>query len=377
MAGKSIKVNTTALFETDKGSASPVSVRTPAQRKHEDRMTFSDMLSDALDTPVSTSAIADSPSVRINESPTTTSNRRFQPPRSSTTSAFQLGSMSLDDTPSKRRAEPSYSEEMDWTPTATTHRALKDFSPKQSTRAFGQAPTNPDSSAFWYKVPPPPTAPAQKLRNPRMPLVRSSPAEKQSSIFSKKNSKSSRGKEEDEDRAIDFKQPSFFAPEDENDDANSLADLLGKSFSLSQERDQRQRPQGRSRRWTVAHREGRGIETRTISDLTAFITALLVGVWVVITKFPMPCAIEVRLATLSAAGVISLYSMGRASDEPQPGLAAYMGSMLRVVEVAGLCWLGCEFWTGRGGLDAYGAGVLLLMLGHQFWDREKVYKASN
>jgi hypothetical protein len=96
--------------------------------------------------------------------------------------------------PPQRPRHNAY-EEMDWAPTPTSpvfaspqpetapakskHRAFATQG-ERATQPFGSAPTEPRKGPFWYRVPPAPTTPAQRVFNPpNQPRLRSSPVEAQ------------------------------------------------------------------------------------------------------------------------------------------------------------------------------------------------------
>ncbi|KAL2024140.1 hypothetical protein VTK56DRAFT_9920 [Thermocarpiscus australiensis] len=98
-----------------------------------------------------------------------------------TSSLQQIDSLRLSSSSS------SYShhapDEMDWSPTPSTaetllkskHRAFNTQGQRAS-QPFGAAPTEPHRGPFWYRVPPAPTTPAQRLFNPpNRPGLRVSP----------------------------------------------------------------------------------------------------------------------------------------------------------------------------------------------------------
>ncbi|PFH60768.1 hypothetical protein XA68_10382 [Ophiocordyceps unilateralis] len=130
-------------------------------------------------------------------------------------------------------------------PAACTEASLQQLpsrlsrNPRPSAAAAGPPSPNKgmgiDKSPFWYKVPAAPVTPARQLRNPpRAPDVKPAMLETDRFAFSPATTREKgRGQST---AGVEFRQPQFFAPE--RDDANSLADLLGQSFSLSQDRDQ-------------------------------------------------------------------------------------------------------------------------------------------
>ncbi|OTA65434.1 hypothetical protein K449DRAFT_421090 [Hypoxylon sp. EC38] len=158
-----------------------------------------------------------------------------------------FGSLHLSDPIVAEKPEPQivhYEEEMDWTPSASQHRAFSSYNPykvKNTHPRFNDTPIEPKPGPIWYKVPPAPTTPAQRARNPPMkPIIRESPKEKKENFF--QNSargpldigSSSRGSLSD----IKFADPTFFAPEDKDDPRDSLSNMFATSFSISPSPDE-------------------------------------------------------------------------------------------------------------------------------------------
>ncbi|KAK3297847.1 Ima1 N-terminal domain-containing protein [Chaetomium fimeti] len=205
------------------------------------------------------------------------------------------------------RVPPSTAEEMDWSPTPTTPfappsaltpaappSALTPFTPadpssstsassrhrafntrgQRSSQGFGQAPVEPRAGPFWYRVPPAPTTPAQRVFNPpNQPRLRASPVDSLPprspewggmSPFAggrggsngggggggMENGVGERMEELGGGRGqVAFAEPSFFAEDvvgravavngqDEdrrNDPRNELSGLFGEGFKLSEE----------------------------------------------------------------------------------------------------------------------------------------------
>lgn len=265
---------------------------------------------------------------------------------------------------------------MDWTPTESQmkpqsqYRAFQD-SPLSNgpRRPFGESPVGNNQSPFWYKVPAAPTTPSHRLRNPPKPVLRSKPAE-QESIFFRGAARRKDG-DENEEREVAFKPPSFFAPQESNDEANGLADLLSQSFTLGQEQSEPDQVSGgRSSGWPSSTRTSGTPQPIRLG--VEFVTlAVLLVLWSLTAVFSVPFGREVQLALLSAAGTIALRVTGEASREPKdnraPSAAKYVGSALSVLELAAVCWLGWETWQGNTEGGKYGVGVLAAMLGHQVW----------
>lgn len=278
--------------------------------------------------------------------------------------------------PPQRAQELQYSEEMDWSPTQeqqSQHRAFANASSNSSKRAFGEAPVHSETSPFWYKVPAAPTNPAHRLRNPaNLPVLRSKPVEKENVFFTSRMQAQKQEKLEEE-RGVTFSQPKFFAPQRQNDEANSLADMLSSSFSLSQEQDESiQRPVRAPSTWVKAPRPVDEINLRSPRAVEAMILAGLLAFWLLTAFLPVPFGRELQLAILSAAGMIALRVTGDTSrdmkEEQVPSTATYVGSVMSVLELATVCWLGWEVWKGETETGRYGIGVLAAMLSHQVWN---------
>ncbi|KAK3314652.1 Ima1 N-terminal domain-containing protein [Apodospora peruviana] len=152
-------------------------------------------------------------------------------------------------------AQIHYEQEMDWSPTQSKHRAFNTYGQRQ-TQGFGQAPTELHKGPFWYRVPPAPTTPAQRVFNPpNQPRLRKSPAtngqgvqfraggELGSTLIDRtSNTRHQRG--EVDKPQVAFAEPSFFPPAPQNDPRNSLANMFGESLALTEEEKQQQQAQG-------------------------------------------------------------------------------------------------------------------------------------
>lgn len=135
---------------------------------------------------------------------------------------------------------------MEWSPSQSQseHRA---FNPPRSfqrqTQPFNEAPAAEQPSPFWYKVPPAPITPAQRLRNPpNQPRLRVSSQETKQNFFNNITHRKSVVEAGDTSKqllpqdtiphkGVEFAQQRFFAPETPSEAGNTLADLLT-SFSL-------------------------------------------------------------------------------------------------------------------------------------------------
>lgn len=152
--------------------------------------------------------------------------------------------------PSPTFTQPDYEEEMDWSPTTSKHRAFSSYrQPGPGQQGFSQAPTEEKKGAFWYRVPPAPVPPAQRLFNPpNQPRLRNIPSTMSPETFSFRGTMDGRAAEDmgggaDKPPPVAFARPSFFPPAPRDDPRNDLAEVFGESFTLrpSQEEQPGQR----------------------------------------------------------------------------------------------------------------------------------------
>lgn len=372
LAGRSIRVDTSPLFATEDRPLVPKEAKSsPKQRKQHDSKTFSELVNDALD---SANATPQKPTM-TDQAPSPQSP--FSPPRPQTSRRLVFGGVRPAETPTKRTEQLQYDEEMDWSPIRSPHRALNDNATPLTSK-FGRTNeerlSSPEAkNPFWCKVPAAPVNPAQRLRNPQWSPAptKHEPAETGKVMFTRRghpptSSQTTLGG--DTNGGVEFKQPRFFAPQKDHD-ASSLADLLSQSFTLGQDQ------QGEDAE-TAAEQSGSTAPAKSMPQTSAkpspepTVLTVLLSAWLLAMFANVPYAWEVRLTTLFMAGVIALRRTGDSSytlGNRMPGPAAYILSALGAAELAAICWVGSEVWSGgqsdQTGL--YGVGVLVSMLGHQ------------
>ncbi|QPG97586.1 hypothetical protein C2857_006574 [Epichloe festucae Fl1] len=378
LAGRSIRVDTTPLFATysDKPLVAK-NTASPRQRRQEDSKTFSELFNDALDSANTTPRKAGVPAM----TPSPQSPFNAMRPGGS---PLRKENMALAETPSKRQQKLQYAEEMDWSPITPQHRALNG-DPTPIPNGFGQSgdqiPSQSESmNPFRYKVPAAPVEPARRLRNPVWsPAPKQEPPETGKAMFTRRGHQPSSSHVSigsDASGGVEFKQPSFFAAERDND-ASSLADLLGQSFSLGQEQEQEQgvnagelRPQQVQRHdGPIGRGGGQSCSTQSTRSEQAILTVLM-ALWLLVVCVPIPYGWEMQLGTLCIAGAMAVRGTGDTgrlmSDTGPVPLLLYILSALGVAELAAICWVGSEVWGGRSErVGWYGAGVLASMMGHQ------------
>ncbi|KAK3344312.1 Ima1 N-terminal domain-containing protein [Lasiosphaeria hispida] len=265
---RSIRVNTAPLFQ-------PHEIPEHLIAKHKHEAFAENPMEQALDEILNTPSKSQTPSIASNDTrftpwaPTsrvssTTSTDTIVP-----TSFRRRGDYRAEDEDSRASTEiplnllqlstptaVGYDEDMDWAPTESKYRAFSPYGRRQ-TNGFNEAPTEPQKP-FWYRVPPAPTTPAQRVFNPpSQPRLRKSPIapDPQNPLFSFKAATTSSGtrpgkqlvrvetdEDEEEDgvgssqqRDVKFVEPRFFPPPPQNDPRDPLSDMFGQSFSLTEE----------------------------------------------------------------------------------------------------------------------------------------------
>ncbi|KAE9574043.1 Integral inner nuclear membrane protein ima1 [Colletotrichum fructicola] len=385
LAQRSVRIDTTPLFQTTSSATGTPATGTPAsspprprtQRKEEGTKTMSNLLDDILAESSSGPGIPPSPTSVGSSSPALF-QRELQ---------HRVGNRSFGfgtPEPQVPQSQVQYSEEMDWSPTQSKHRAFNDFGPpKAPNQVFGQPEQGPNSSPFWYKVPPAPIAPAQRLRNGPKPLL-TKPAERKS-IFatsSMQAAKSSSGAQKEGLQDVAFAQPTFFAPSASNptDPRSSLADLLNTSFSLSQDdedQDVHGNVQSRNRKAQAANAGSlaRSARLRNSRLLDVFTLAILLAAWLHATSASYPYSRDVMLGAMMLTMATAIHLTGDAirtmRREPTPSWASIINTSLGIGELAVACHFALQIWDSRmsGPTSSLpGAAVIGGMLVHELWN---------
>ncbi|KAL6793667.1 Ima1 N-terminal domain-containing protein [Trichoderma sp. SZMC 28013] len=385
LARGSIKVDTTPLFSTAKRTESADQKPSPVpRRKIREPKTLAEALTEALESanpsPVKTPTPIKYPPPQRPMNPLPPSRLSRQPFQPNQDELSFAGFSISDKSPQKgfRAQDP---DTMDWSPLPkhaqkSQYRAFQD-SPisKLGTRAFGQSPTQPDAGPFWYKVPPAPVNPAQRFRNPPgAPLFKRAfsvePKKEEGSFSFGMGHLDDRREEMPRASSVDFKSPSFFAPE-HPDDTDALADALGQSFSFASVVDDESDSEK-----TVVN-EDIQVEipilssSQTSHKYDLYFLMVILPSWFLPQVTTIPYAREVQLAILAIAGIIALRSIGGATQQILRGgadsssLAMCFASVTSVLELSAVCWIGWQLWTNGSDVFQHGASVLAFMLGHQ------------
>lgn len=262
-------------------------------------------------------------------------------------------------------------EEMDWAPSQLTssHRAFNTTHQPKDAQFFGQTPMVPRPSPFWYKVPPAPITPAQRLRNPpNQPRLRVSSPEVKENFFNNVTRRSPTSEEAPENgtyerndrkkQGIEFAQQKFFPPAPPSEAGNTLADLLT-GFSLSSEPEVPK---------TMTNKD----KARHFCQGLALFFALVF--WNQVLNRPSEHTKSVTLAVMFACAMVgartildnTIYAMADKQKDIRLSLGACFGG----VECAAAVYGFLEILAGRGSCENCGSlGTILVggMMVHEIW----------
>ncbi|KAI1494703.1 Ima1 N-terminal domain-containing protein [Biscogniauxia mediterranea] len=280
-----------------------------------------------------------------------------------------------------------YEEEMDWSPSASQHRAFSSYNPykiKNTNPRFSDAPIEPKPGPIWYKVPPAPTNPAQRLRNPPMrPIIRENPREKKENFFQTNN----RGpvdigtSSQTSSSNINFAPPKFYAPEPKDDPRDSLSNMFASSFSISPDPDEEAvrhaRPANKSAFDFRPNRNTSPTPNRSITRVGELIVLFgALGAWIFALDTREHYGPTLALASICACLIVSIRLAAdlevdaqiRGGQRPSVfapslvnlGLAQVIAALILMWNV----WSGSTTWIEYG---VYGNVLFGGMIIHQMW----------
>ncbi|KAJ9138601.1 Integral inner nuclear membrane protein ima1 [Pleurostoma richardsiae] len=363
LAQRSVRTDMTPLFAPSAKSTPKI---TRAVEREEQKTTMSDLLDEILQEPPTASSSAagvsrldeDLPSFRskssFNPATAAISGNPFRAVAQPPSTDVQLSSLNLSD--NKPQEVIRYEEEMDWSPTQSRHRAFNTFGSSQRLgQSFGQAPVDAKAGHFWYKVPPQPTTPAQRLFNPpSAPIIRTSPATTENLLFRGTKDKSHLQQKRDstapEEKAVEFRGPSFFPNTSKNDPRSSLSELFDQSFSLTPVDKQPGRSRSATRAGTLLVDSGRGRITRLVE--LAILAGCMGAWWYAEASSNSERSSQVILAVLVVCLAISLHVNADtlrsiAADRELRWMPA-VGLVLGIAELSLACQFGMMLWAGSG-----------------------------
>lgn len=268
--------------------------------------------------------------------------------------------------------QPQYSDEMEWSPTASPPPAFKDMGATKP-QPFGQPQSREDQPQrpFWARVPAAPKPPAQRLYNPAPPAAEAIKQDRQH-FTARFGGNRLEGENGTKSGGVDFAQPSFF-PSGGADPRSGLADMLSSSFSLSQE-DEGPAREGSRERNPFAPGKLRPLRPRgevpsgqaSRGADAAFLVAIL-GLWIYAAQHPSPAGAQMMKASLAMS---ALHVARVAVGTLRGGLSAgrVVGLALCGVELGAVGHVASRMWREDGGCFDEGLWVVVGMLAHHLWD---------
>ncbi|RYO76423.1 hypothetical protein DL766_008194 [Monosporascus sp. MC13-8B] len=322
-----------------------------------------------------------------------------------------FGTLNLADPPVSKQPEPQvqYEEEMDWSPSTSQYRAFSTYNTykvKNINPRFSDTPIEPKAGPIWYKVPPAPTNPAQRLRNPPIkPIIRESPKEKKENFFrsEKKYNNFFRSSAQspvdlgsgaaDGPSDITFAEPKFYAPEPNDDPRDGLTRMFASSFSISpgpEDEEERRKAEAAhagsssifaklTGRWSLPPQNRTPERAAELAVLLAALAGWVRALGMEEEVYGLPAALASLCACLMvsirlAADLLADEQVRRgASQAPLPVFARSWANLgwLQVVAALTLMW---SVWSGRavGGSGiassgAYGNALFGVAIAHQTW----------
>lgn len=279
-----------------------------------------------------------------------------------------------------------YEEEMDWAPSGSQHRAFSSYNPyrvKNTNPRFSDAPIEPKPGPIWYKVPPAPTTPAQRLRNPPMrPIIRESPKEKKENFFQSAArgpldiGSSSQGTLAD----VKFADPQFFAPDDKDDPRDKLSKMFASSFSISPSPDEER---FRSPRRAIADsllkftHSAAGAQNRRVAHVLELLVVVgALCTWIMALGTEEQYGPSLALASVIACLIISirlaadLHFDAQIRDGKPPSIFTLSWANLGLVQVVASLILAWSVWSADGSLAScrtYGSAHFAVVIIHHAW----------
>lgn len=281
----------------------------------------------------------------------------------------------------------NYSEEMDWSPTQSKHRAFNDFGPPgRDKQGFNESPTNVGTSTFWYKVPPAPKPPLHRVAETSHAVLREKPAKKEAVFFpGTKTLQTDQGPAARSiaapDAKVSFAQPSFFADTAikstaSNDPRNSLADMLNSSFTIRQDDSEEDNASAGARERPIELRFNLVGRTEAGNIIDVLLLIALLSTWVYSTSYGdlPPFTRDMMLVVIGLTMFVGLHMARAAILDLNAGKGPYGlivgNAALSLSEVVGCSMLLLQVWSAT---DAYslkelatpGTCVLSVMLAHE------------
>lgn len=281
-----------------------------------------------------------------------------------------------------------YGDEMDWSPSGSQHRAFSTHEPfrvrnpnprfSNNPLGFNDTPIEPKPGPFWYKVPPAPSNPAQRLRNPVQPVIRESPKEKQESFFSRSREALNLGtRAQGSDSSFVLKDPQFYAPAPRDDPRDGLSSMMG-SFSISPDPEDRRAATRIGPNANIFANNGASATAQNNKIRMAELLVLFGALWAWVTAVNTEDAYgpTLGLGAICACLIVSLRLTADMLVDAQiktgkhPSILSLSWANLGYVQVIAALVLVCNIWGGSAqhiSCGVYGNALLGVMITHQFW----------
>ncbi|KAI0484451.1 Ima1 N-terminal domain-containing protein [Xylariaceae sp. FL0804] len=392
MARRSIRTDTTPLFRI--ATRNPgLETTSPSRPERKDPNDLGSILDDILQTPSASDVIAGAQS--LGGSTIQGDGLRGDPFREHSSmrqTAPNLGSLQLGDTAPVRAAgqqDPQitcYEEEMDWSPSGSQHRAFSTFNPyriKNTNPRFSDTPIEPKAGPIWYKVPPAPTNPAQRVRNPPMrPIIRDSPKEKKENFFQATargpvdiGTSSGAGSSD-----INLAGPKFFAPEPKDDPRDNLSSMFASSFSIDPGPDDEvghaSRSKGPSSFWLGGRELAADSARKATRAVELFVLFGALGGWIFALGTDEHYGRTVALASICACLMVSIRLAAdlevdvQAREGKRPSVFAPSLVNLALAQGIAVLVLMWNVWSGSASKipsGGFGNGLFGVMIAHHMW----------
>ena len=396
LARRSVFVNTRQLFTDNDAPISPLRPSAAPNSTHSANL--STILDEILTQPATADIVEEDdttedvfrPQLRQRPIPST------RKPKKSTLNFGASGLSLHDDTPPRKevQSEVDSSDAMDWTPTQSQpdppqrsqHRAFADYgTPGRDRQGFNQAPSQPDAGPFWYKVPPAPINPAQRVRNPPMPHRIVSGSKQPADLFPDAGRGTGlsifgrQGTEKKEAETVEFRAPQFVVMPDAGDPRNSLADMISSTFNINTPayppaRSGRQARRSSGAGPTPQRPSGRFAGLRAVRLVDLLILALLLLLWRHAAWSMREYRTETMAGVLFICGTVALrVTIDTLLDmrrEARRNWASIVGAVLGIAELAGAVALSLRTWGDGSCAGCEGQAVWLMgaMSAHQLWN---------
>ncbi|KAI2622844.1 hypothetical protein GGS21DRAFT_344726 [Xylaria nigripes] len=380
-ATKSIHTDTTPLFRRPAELISGQNVQPDSEIATRDPNSLADALDDVLhasprqqDQTAPMSPQSSPPFTSILNTQTNRAGNRIrsvihEPRVTDTTFAFPSGEPPITQN----------GDEMDWSPSASQHRAFSTYNPyrvRNINPRFSDTPTEAKPGPLWYKVPPAPTNPSQRLRNPPMrPIIRESPKEKVTFFKSGERQPTDFwGKSSDNSTELNLMPPKFYAPEPKDDPRDGLSNMFANSFTISPDPEE---PQEKHALRTSGVESPDTAPNRTVTRI-AELAILLISLcsWIFALNSGQYYGRGVGLASICVCLIVSIRLAAdlevdhqiRGDIRPSVLTPSFVNlALIQVIVAILLIW---DIWSKSASWDssaAYGSTLFGSIIIHHLW----------